>query len=135
MTSISIELQKETEFEQNKPFTYLTDPVKKDCKFINEDYVFEYAKWFTGFDIENEDVEILDMKTYSPCEFSGILPNNIEEQITKNLMNAGTETIGIFISHNKDEKQVVISAENIIDKEKRYPIYCDTISYLKNKGV
>ncbi|MBQ8424738.1 MAG: hypothetical protein IJX17_01800 [Clostridia bacterium] len=122
-----------TEFEKDRPFTYLLDSTEKNCKSINEDYIFDYAKWFTGFDIENEDVEILDMKTYYPCEFSGILSKNIEKEITHNLMKAGTDTIGIFVSYNKAEKQVVIAAENIIDKETRYPIYCDTVSFINNK--
>ena len=119
-------------FEKERPFTYLTNPKELDCKYINEEYIFDYAKWFAGFDIENQDVKILDMKSYYPCEFNGILTTNAEEKLTKNLIAAGIDAIGIFISYNKYNKRVIISASNNVDQNTSHKIYFDEISYFDN---
>lgn len=121
-----------SDFEKERPFTYLTNPKDVDYKYINEEYIFEYAKWFAGFDIENQDVKILDMKTYYPCEFNGILTTNAEEKLTRNLISSGIDAIGIFISYNKYNKKVIISASNNVDINNSHIIFFDEISYLHN---
>jgi len=120
-----------TKFEQENPFTYLTNPIENDYKFIDEEYVFNYAKWFANFDIETQDVKILDMKSYYPTNLNGQLPENIEDKITRNLLISGVDCIGVFFAYNKAEKRVTIAVENIIDND-RFEIYCDEISYLNN---
>ena len=121
-----------SQFEKENPFTYLTDPVKKDCKYINESYIFDYAKWFAGFDIETQDVKILDIKFYKPCELDGTIPENVEQRITRNLLTSGTDVVPIFISYNKEYKNVIISASNIINEKTQYTIYFDEVSLLDN---
>ena len=125
----------ETEFEKTHPFKLLGEEETKpeNVHYINEEYIFEIAKWFAGFDIENEDVKILDIKVYKPCPFDGFISNDNVDKITKNLAKAGTDCIGIMISHNKEFKSIVISCENVTEDNQRNVIYCDEISLIKNK--
>lgn len=126
---------RETEFEQTHPFKLLGEEETKpeEVPYIDEEYVFEIAKWFAGFDIENEDVKILDIKFYKPCPFNGNLTADIVSHITNNLNKAGTDCIGIMISYDRDYKSVIISCENVAEDQKRNVIYCDEINFIKNK--
>lgn len=97
--------------------------------YINEETVFEYAKWFAGFDIENEDIKLLDIRVYSPCDYdSGLIPN-AKEQVMSNMFKCNVEDIGIMVSHNTATKETTVSCENVVG-DKECVIYCDTFQGL-----
>lgn len=124
----------ETEFEKLHPFKTLEtfNDKPEDIDFIDEEYVFEMEKWFAGFDIENEDVEILEIKVYTPCEWNGNIYNNEETKIVQNLKRANTDYTAIFVAHNTENKTISITAEHLTENNERHPIYCDYVSFIHN---
>lgn len=101
--------------------------------YLDEEDIFNYAKWFIGFDIENKEVKILDIQHYVPCPLNGNLPQKIAEVLTVSMIKQNLEELGIMFSYNKKTKELFISAQNIVNQEQTNTIYCDRIYSLKDK--
>lgn len=119
-TLINLQKDEETEFEKLHPFKTLEtfNDKPEDIDFIDEEYAFEMEKWFAGFDIENEDVEILEIKVYTPCKWNGNKYNNIEAKIHNNLRLANAECSTIFVAHNTPFLGVPICSPIIFEYKK-----------------
>ena len=124
-----------TEYETTHPFKLLgeEETMPEEVDYIDEEYVFQIAKWFAGFDIETQEVKILDIKIYKPCSFDGNIDASAPLKVAKNFKAAGIDSIGIMVSHDKSCKSVVISCENVDDDGNRHIVYCDEIGGIKDK--
>lgn len=101
--------------------------------FLNEEDVFEYAKWFMGFDIENQDVKILDILHYTPCTLNGNLPLETAKVLAVSMIKQKVEELGIMFSYNTKTKILTISCQYIPNPNNVYNIYCDNVYSIKDK--
>ena len=115
-----------TEFEIQHNYNVKGDDFESIIHFFKEDMVFEYAKWFAGFDIETEDVEIQDMKYYMPVPFKTEINSNLGIEIKNNMINQKVNLVAILIAYDKVEDEVVVAGINF-EAEDPIILYCDKI--------
>lgn len=122
-----------TQFEKDNNLFVSEDDFSSQVKFFNEENVFSYAKWLAGFDIENEDVEILEVLYYVRVPFSSEIEGNMVQNIYAAFGQHRIKDIPIMIGYNREENQVVIACENVKKSGKRNVIYCDVVYGVDNK--
>lgn len=125
-----INIGEESSFEKKHPFSYFDEEGKQinpTREYIDEEYVFDYANNHLNTNMETEDFEVIDVKSYVYCELDGVLDNEIEKQIATNLRKYNIDSIAIFLTHNKKENFITISCENVLDNTSRFSVFADEV--------
>ena len=120
-----------TAFEIENNFDAREEDFESQLDFFDEENIFSYAKWFAGFDIENEDVEVMDVIHLTPCPLSDKLDGDIVKNIYTAFNRNGLLDIAISFAYDKSNGETIIACENVVDNN-RYAIYCDSTD-LNNK--
>ena len=131
---------KRTEFEQKNGYTFnfgefgdvvkKFDDEKKD-RSINESDVYEMAKDFRGFDVLNNDVEILDYKIYKYEPISSKVNNNIIVDINNKLKSLKVPELKIGYIYFKKNKHFCMAILNPLNKEQF--LYGSKLFEIENK--
>lgn len=122
-----------TQFEIENNLSVDMEDFESQLKFFNEENVFSYAKWFAGFDIENEDVEVLDILYYHYTAFSNVVQGDMVKRVYESFKQNNVLDMAVMIGYDKSTKEVVIACENPDDDGNRNTIYCDKLFSLDDK--
>ena len=96
---------KKTDYEKKAGKKYKLDEDGFFEEFLDEDDVYEYAKDFLPFNVEDADVEVLDFKFYKYMETDANVDEKIMQKIHNNLIKNGVESIGFSIFYIPKKKE------------------------------
>ena len=122
-----------TEFE-NQEEVKVGEDFESQLEFFDEDRVCRYAKWFVGFDYEQNDVEIKRIRCYASKHneedqtnnsrftkkdgktiklYDPELPKDAKEKIIANLKEHGEKDVSIVIIKIRGQDRLIIGCKNI----------------------
>lgn len=144
-------------------FEYLEeDKVGEDFSsqihFFNEDRVCRYAKWFVGYDYEEQDVEVIRIRSYStrepaesvdqdieekkiePAEktvenkYDCRLPQNAKAKIISHLEKYKVPDLALLVAKKRGENAITIACKNVNNDPQNY-IYVSKVYDVKNERI